>query len=147
MDINTRVRWLKIGSAITIAFGLLFAAAAVPALQAPTAYLLDLIYFPVDGTPKLTGPAPRLLSAIAGGLMAGWGVMLWVVATELLPANPRLGRRLFLFGIGAWFLIDSLMSVAAGAVVNAFFNLGFLLLFCLPVWNLRGDATRAHVSA
>ena len=144
MDINNRVRWLRIASAFTIAFGLLMATAAVPALQAPMAFMLDFVYLPVDGAPTLSGEAPRLLNAITGGLMAGWGVMLWLVATELLPQNPALGRRLILIGIGTWFVIDSSMSVAAGAPLNALFNTGFLLLFFLPVWTLGGDATPAR---
>ena len=133
MDITTRVRWLKIGSAITFGFGILIAAAAIPALQAPTRLLLDLVYFPIDGAQTLNAEAARILSAITGGVLAGWAAMIWLVATELYPANPTLGRRIILTSVSIWFVIDSTMSVAAGAPLNAFFNVGFLLIFVLPV--------------
>lgn len=138
MTIETRVRWLRIGAGITIAFGLLIAAAALPTLSGPAGLLLDLVYFPVDGAQSPGGPAARILSAIGGGVMVGWGVMLWQVATRVYPADPALGRTLILTGVCCWFVVDSLMSVAAGAPLNAFLNVGFLLVFVVPVWSAPG---------
>ena len=135
MTINTRVRWLRLGAGITIAFGLLIAAAAIPALSGPAALLLDLVYFPVDGLQAPDGQAARLLSAIGGGMTVGAGALLWLVATRVYPADPALGRTLIVTGVGCWFVVDSLMSIAAGAPLNAFFNVGFLLLFVVPVWT------------
>ena len=143
MELETRIRWLRTGSVVTIGFGLLIAAAAIPATQSPVAWLTDLIFFPVDGSPAIGGPGERLLSAITGGLMTGWGVMPYLVATELLPREPLLARRLILAGIVSWFVIDSTMSIAAGAPLNVVGNAGFLLVFVLPVWSLRGPG-REH---
>ncbi len=136
MSIDSRIRWLKAGAAITLGFGLLIAVAAMPAAQGPTNFVFDLIYFPVDAGQSVDTVTARLLSAITGGLMAGLAVMLWVVATELCPREPALGRRVILLGIGSWYLVDSSMSVAAGAPLNVLFNTGFLLLFVLPAWGL-----------
>ncbi|MDJ0918486.1 MAG: hypothetical protein QNJ05_12030 [Woeseiaceae bacterium] len=141
MTIDTRIGWLKTGAAITLAFGLLMAAAAVPALQAPTEVLLDLIYFPIDQGQTMERSSARLLSAISGGLMTGLGVILWLVATELCPSNPALGRRLTLLGIGSWYIVDSSMSLAAGAPLNVLLNTGFLLIFYVPAWQLTHAAS------
>lgn len=135
MEYNTRVAWLKAGSAITIGFGVIIAAAAIPALQTPTALLLDLVYFPLDGAQSTGGSAARLLSAISGGVLVGWGLMIWLLATMLYRKEPQICRRIILTSIISWFVIDSSMSIAAGAVLNAFFNVGFLLVFALPVWK------------
>ena len=143
MDTTARIRWLKIGSAITFGFGILIAAAAIPALQAPTGLLLDLVYFPVDGAQQNDGEAARILSAVTGGVLAGWAAMIWLVATELYPRDPALGRRLILLSVGIWFVIDSSMSIAAGALLNAIFNVGFLLVFVLPVWKPAAPAGAA----
>ncbi len=142
MTNDTPIRWLQIGAAITVAFGLLMAAAAVPALQGPTEFLLDLIFFPVDRGQTMDTGTARLLSGITGGLMTGLGVMLWIVATELCPREPALGRRLIFLGIGSWYVVDSSMSVAAGAPLNVLLNTGFLLIFVVPAWRLT-DATSA----
>ena len=135
MSLDTRIRWLKFAAAITFGFGLLHAMAAIPAFISPVQVLLDLAYFPVDGGQAIDYPAARLLNAITGGLMTGLGVMTFLIAGELLPREPALARRILLAGIGAWFLVDSSMSIAAGAPLNAAFNTGFLLLFYVPLWK------------
>lgn len=135
MNMATRVNILKAAAAITIGFGLLIAAAALPAAQGPTTFLLDLIYFPVDGAQTLTGDGIRVLSAVAGGVMVGWGVLLWMISVDLYPADPVRGRKLILASIGTWFVVDSTMSVLAGAPLNALFNVSFLVLFFVPVWK------------
>ena len=136
MTLDSRIRWLKIASDITIGFGLLLAAAAIPALSGPAEFLLDFIYFPVDGAESVDMPAARILNAITGGLMTGLGIMTFLIAGELMPRDPAIARRLILFGIGGWYIVDSSMSIAAGAPLNALFNTGFLLLFYIPVWKL-----------
>ena len=136
MTLDSRIRWLKIASDITIGFGLLLAAAAIPALSGPAEFLLDFIYFPVDGAESVDMPAARILNAITGGLMTGLGIMTFLIASELMPRDPAIARRLILFGIGGWYIVDSSMSIAAGAPLNALFNTGFLLLFYIPVWEL-----------
>lgn len=135
MNITTRIAWLKTGSAITIGFGIIIAAAAIPALQAPTALLLDLVYLPLDGAPSTDGSATQLLSAISGGVLVGWGLMMWLLATTLYAKEPAPCRKIILTSIITWFVVDTSMSIAAGAMFNAFFNIGFLLVFALPVWN------------
>ena len=71
--------------------------------------------------------------------------MYYLVATELLPKDPAMGRRLIIISIVTWFVIDSSMSVAAGAPLNVVGNLGFLLIFVLPLRGLgeAGTATSA----
>lgn len=136
MRIESRVQLLKTAAAITMGFGVLFAAAAIPALNLPTAVMVDMIFPPMDGMQDVSASATRLLLAICGGVLSGWGLMTWLVAGEILPNNPTLARKLILPSIGLWFVIDSSMSVAAGAPLNALLNTGFLLMFSLPVLGL-----------
>jgi hypothetical protein len=128
--------WLRSASAIVIGFGVLVALAAFPATAGPTLLLTDLIFWPFDGAQSLGAPETRLLCAIGGGLMAGWGVLLWLVATQLYPREPELARTMILYSTGTWFVIDSLGSIAAGAPLNALLNVGFLLAFVLPLRRL-----------
>ena len=130
---ETRIRWLKAASVITVFTGLLIAAAAIPALSGPTLWLFDLAVFPLDGTQSLQGAEQRVLCAITGGLMVGLGVLMWLVTTEVLVTHPSLARSLILKSIVAWFVVDSSMSVAAGVPLNVLGNVGFLLMFTLPL--------------
>ncbi len=137
MTQKTTILWLKIASGVLIAFGLSGLLGAMEATSAYSNFMADLAFFPLDGAPESNAPETRLLWAIVGGLMTGWGLMLWQVATRLYPAEPALARQLILTGIVAWFVIDSTGSVLAGAPMNAVFNIGFLLLFAVPIFRSR----------
>lgn len=129
------LNWLKAASAIVIAFGLVMTLGAMPATSAPVALLVDLVFWPLDGQQRVSAPETRLLWAISGGILTGWGLLLWQLSTRLYPRDPRLARSLILTSISVWFVVDSLGSVLAGAPLNAAFNVGFLLLFFIPLWR------------
>ena len=129
------VTWLKIASDIVIVFGALTALSALPALSFLGQIFVDLAFWPVDGLQQVDAPATRLLAAITGGLSVGFGVMLYLVSARLMPRDPALARMMILAGVGSWFVVDGLASVAAGAPFNAALNLGFLLMFVLPLWR------------
>ena len=129
------ILWLKTGSGLMIFFGLLIAIATIPAAAAPVEFLADLIFFPLDGAQDIGAPETRLMSAISGGLLVGWGLMLWMMATRLYPADPALAKQLIVTSIVAWFIVDSTGSVLSGALLNALFNVSFLLIFCVPLWR------------
>jgi len=137
MNEEITLRWLKFGSALTIFFGILVAAAATPIAAGPTQFLADLIFFPIDGAQDISSSETRLISAIGGGVMAGWGVLLWMLSTQLFPSNQALAANLIIASIVTWFVIDSTGSIIAGAPLNAVFNVSFLLIFCLPLWRYR----------
>jgi hypothetical protein len=124
---------MKTASALVVGFGVLSLLGAHPATAEPLRFLIDLIFWPLDGNETLSAPATRLICAIGGGLMVGWGLMLWQVVTRLYPRDPELARTLILTGIGAWFVVDSAGSIAAGAPLNAIFNIGFLAAFAVPL--------------
>lgn len=136
MSPTAATAWLKFDAIVVIAFGAMMAAAALPALAAPTAALLDLVFFPLDGAQPIDTPSLRLLSAICGGVLVGWGALLWLVADRLVPRDPGLARSMILLSLGAWFVVDSTGSVVSGGHWNVLGNLGFLLLFVVPAWQL-----------
>lgn len=134
MQDNMRLIWLKVASGLVIGFGLLMALASTKLMAAPTSLLLDLIFWPADGSQTISSSTNHFLSAIAGGLMTGWGVLLWLLVTRLYPRDPDLTRSLITASASAWFLVDSLGSIAADASLNVLLNLSFLVLFMLPLW-------------
>jgi hypothetical protein len=141
MTANLAQTWLKTASAVLIGFGVVIAMSAHPALAGVTRLLLDLVFWPVDGAQSLASPETRLLSAIAGGMMIGWGVMFWLIAARLYPVDPELARTIILASIVVWFVADSLASIVAGGALNALLNIPFLLAF---VWPLRRIAQPAE---
>jgi len=141
MQAQTRTMWLKVASDIVILFGLLTALAALSSTAAPTSFLADMIFWPVDGSQAIDTDVAHLLAAILGGVMTGWGVLLYLLTTHLYPRDPKLAKMLISASLGTWFVVDGLGSIAAGASLNALFNLGFLALFFIPLWYPGSPST------
>lgn len=140
MPINNAQAMLKIASAALIGLGGVVAMAAHPATAGATGLIADLVFWPLDGSPGLDQPATRLLAAIGGGVMVGWGAMLWLVATRLLPTDATLAGSLIRTSAIAWFVVDSVGSIVAGAPLNAALNVGFLALFLVPLASAKPTA-------
>jgi hypothetical protein len=124
---------LRLAAAVTLATGLLLAVAALPATNLPVRLLTDLLIWPFDGGQGLAAPETRLPLAIGGGVMLGWGVMIWQLAGEPMQRAPETIRAIIRTSILAWFVVDSLASVAAGAALNVVANAVFLALFLVPM--------------
>lgn len=128
--------WLKLTSLFVIALGLLVALGAHPLTATPAIWLADLVFWPFDGQQTLEADATRLLAAISGGLMVGWGLMIWLVVDRLLPIDPGLTRLLLMESTLAWFLVDSTGSYVSGATVNVLLNTILMLAIVVPAWRI-----------
>lgn len=131
--------WLKLNSIFIMLLGLLVAFGAHPATALPATWLTDLVFFPFDGAQSLDAPSARVLASIAGGVMVGWGVMIWLVLDRLMPVDPRLARLLLIESTLAWFVVDSTGSFVSGATVNVVLNTVLMLAIVLPAWRLGAD--------
>lgn len=132
--------YLTIASVATIAFGVFTAASAWPPLAFLIEPMADLILW--NSAADYTARETRLLAAISGGVLAGWGVMILILSRGLLLEAPRDIGRIILISIVCWFCVDSLASVAATAPLNVLGNLIFLAAFGVP--SLRLVTTSAQ---
>ncbi|MDH4411661.1 MAG: hypothetical protein QE484_00030 [Rhizobium sp.] len=128
--------WLKLNSLFVVLLGLIVALGAHPATALPATLLTDLVFWPFDGAQTLEAPAARVLAAISGGVMVGWGVMIWLVIDRLLPVDPRLARLLVVESTLAWYLVDSTGSFVSGATVNVLLNTVLMLAIVVPAWRI-----------
>jgi hypothetical protein len=127
---------IKAVAALVVGFGVIVAAAVHPASAGVAAFFADLLFWPLDDAPNLESPAARLLAGIGGGVMVGWGVALWLLATRLLPSNPPLATTIVRTSVVSWFVVDSIASIVAGAPLNAALNLAFAAAFLWPLSRL-----------
>lgn len=126
-------RQLEVASVVTIGFGLLFALASHDLTDDLVGWWSDLIFLrPGDGAENLTD-VNHLADAILGGVMVGWGVMIWLLADRLLLRMPGEVKSIILISLLAWFVPDSVGSIASGAWLNVVSNVGFAALFVLPL--------------
>jgi len=127
--------WLKIAAIVVGSFGPVFFLGTMALTQEPARFTLDLLSWPVDGATTFASPDTRFLSALTGGFLLGWGVMIWCLSAWVHDAAPEGVRRSVLTGTLAWFCLDSAGSIASGNASNAAFNVLVLLVAVGPLWR------------
>lgn len=127
--------WLKITAFVVGSFGPVFFLGTMAATLEPARLTLDLLSWPVDGATTYASPDVQFLSALTGGFLLGWGVMIWCLSIWVYDHAPEAVRRAVLTGVLCWFFLDSAGSIASGNASNVFFNLLVLLLGVGPLWR------------
>ena len=127
--------WLKITAVLVGAFGPIFFLGTMAKTLEPARWSLDLLSWPIDGATTFASPDTRFLSAITGGFLLGWGVMIWCLSTWVYDLAPEPTRKTVLASVLAWFCLDSAGSIASGNPSNAVFNVIVLLLAVGPLWR------------
>jgi hypothetical protein len=128
-------KWLKVTAFVVGSFGpVFFLGSMIPTLE-PARLTLDILSWPLDGATTFSSPDTRFLSAVSGGFLLGWGVMIWCLQAWVYDLAPEPVRRTVLASLLAWFVLDSAGSIASGNASNAVFNVAVLLLAVGPLWR------------
>ena len=126
--------WLKIAAFVVGSFGPVFFFGTMIETAGFAEWTLDLLSFPLDGAQTYNDPTTRFLTALTGGFLFGWGVMIWCLSVWVYDKAPEFVRRSVLIGTLAWFVLDSTGSITSGNASNALFNVLILLLTVGPMW-------------
>ena len=82
MTHTTKITILKYASLSLIGFGLLNFLSLFPLLEPLMAWFMDIAFWSAFGSDhQLASESARLWIGISGGLLAGWGVTLLMIAT------------------------------------------------------------------
>jgi hypothetical protein len=133
------LRWLRIlraGCLFVFFTGLLPSLSVFQATEEPWRLFFDALTWPLDHQPATFTASDRQLSAVLGGVLCGWALLLYQLARPEI-FNESI-RRQMLLSVVVWFVLDSGGSIFAGLPLNAVGNLGFLLLLLVPLTALRG---------
>lgn len=126
--------YLKITAIVVGIFGPIFFLGTMVETSEPARFTLDLLSWPIDGLQNYKAQTTRFLSALTGGFLLGWGVMIWCLSVMVYDKAPDFVRKSVLTGLLSWFVLDSTGSITSGNVSNAFFNVIVLLLAVGPLW-------------
>ena len=86
-----------------------------------------------DGQPAGFAPATAQVNAVLGGVMAGWGTMLFLLAGGPMRDGDGRIARAVLAGLVVWFVVDSTFSFVSGIPGNVVLNVGSLAALALPL--------------
>lgn len=131
--------WLKVTALIVGSFGPVFFLGTLAGTREPARLTLDLLSWPIDGATTYASPDTVFLSALTGGFLTGWGVLIWCLSEGVHDAAPEGVRRAVLASLLAWFVVDSAGSLVSGNASNAGFNILVLLLAVGPLWRAAKD--------
>lgn len=131
--------WLKIAAIVVGSFGPVFFLGTIISTSEPARWTLDLLSFPLDGVQNYEETTTRFLSALTGGFLLGWGVMIWCLSSWVYDKAPEPIRKTVLVSLLSWFVLDSSGSIASGNFSNAFFNIIILLVAVGPLWKPAND--------
>ena len=127
--------WLKVTAIVVGSFGPVFTLGTMGQTLAPTRLTLNLLAWRLDSPMTFSAPDTRFLSALTGGFLLGWGVLIWCLSRWVYDAAPEGVRKSVVTGLLAWFFLDSAGSIASGNPCNALFNIPVLLLAVGPLWR------------
>lgn len=126
--------YLKVTAFVIGSFGPIFFLGTMQDTLEPARLTLDLLSWPLDGLTTYESQDTRFLSALTGGFLFGWGIMILFLSIFAYDKAPDEIRKSVLFGILAWFFLDSAGSIASGNSSNAFINVFVLFLAVGPLW-------------
>jgi hypothetical protein len=127
--------WLLVTAFVVGSFGPVFSLATTSALDGPARWTLDVLAWPIDGAQVYSNGAMRFLTALTGGFLFGWGMMILALRHYVYDAAPEPTRRAVVIGLVCWFILDSIGSVAADARSNVIFNIVVLVTAVGPLWR------------
>ncbi|WP_299519264.1 hypothetical protein [Winogradskyella sp.] len=134
MTTQTHKNWLKFSAIAVTVYALLFCLGSIPSLRKPVEMVLDLSEWPLDGLQNFDAPTTVFLSAILGGVLFGWAILIWLLA-DLYDKAPERIRKAVLASLIAWFIVDSLGCILSGNISNSISNIGLLIILVGPLWK------------
>lgn len=132
-------RWLIVAAAVTGFAGLAFAALAAAGATGTLNTIFDLVFLAGEMDAP-AGDAGSFAMGVTGAVLVGWVAMMLVLLTSRrVSALPETWWALTT-GLVVWFVVDGIVSIAAGAFGNLVLNLGFIALFAPPLIAARPGA-------
>jgi hypothetical protein len=132
-------KWLIVAAAITGLAGLGFAVLTATGAIGIHNTIFDLVFLPGEMNAP-AGDAGSFAIGVTGAVLVGWAAMMLVLLSSRSTSSLLDTWRALVIGLLAWFVVDGIVSIAAGAFGNLVLNLGFVVLFAPPLIATRPGA-------
>ncbi|QTD54555.1 hypothetical protein [Parasphingorhabdus cellanae] len=135
MSPKAAANFMRFVAIVSLLSALIFALGAIGDPTGILSQFLAIIIPGSDGVGGIATPEAKVGLAIAGGLFAGFMVMLLLVTAPAIEQSNAAIKRASIYALLAWFIVDSSASIAGGVPLNALSNSILLILYLLPlVW-------------
>ncbi len=138
--------WMSVWCWMTLALGLVFAAAAFPATDVVARLYYDLVSGFGLAPGFLEAPAMRFTVAVLGAVLIGWAMTILALIGVADAAGRPVWRGLTAAML-TWFAIDTTLSVLTGFALNAVPNAVFVATYLAPVMASGVLATASRTPA
>ncbi len=135
MTAEKRSKFMMIIAIVFALYSLLWGLAPYESINLPARFILDVSDWPFDKTAKVLDRNTQWLSAISAGLLFAISIFLGGIVAPAIKEKNQVIIRTTIIAFIAWYLIDSVGSVAAGVPSNAVFNTIYLVLVLIPLWG------------
>ena len=132
-------KWLSVAAAFTGLAGLGFAVLTATGAIGIHNTIFDLVFLPGEMDAP-AGDAGSFAMGVTGAVLVGWAAMMIVLLTSRGTSSLPDTWRALAIGLVVWFVVDGIVSIAAGALGNLVLNLGFVALFAPPLLATRPGA-------
>ena len=127
-------RWLVAVGVILIIFGLALAFFNQSALfDFLFNNQINPVFWTGDSMDISAASFQRWVYGVLGATIAGWGVMVLFIVAVPFRQKESWAWICLAVGVGLWYLVDTYLSLSAGATFNAIFNTLLLALVVLPL--------------
>ena len=126
--------WLKITAVSIILYSILFFLGTIQEMNEAVQLVLDISSWPIDKAQNYNENSTVFLSALLGGVLFGWGILIWFLSSKIYDIVPEKTRKIVLFSLLSWFIIDSLGSLFSGNSNNLIANIFLLIVLVGPLW-------------
>ena len=135
MTNRTHKFWLKITAVLIILYAILFFLGTLKQTDKVIEFVLDVSSYPIDGLQNYETNSTVFLSALLGGILFGWGILIWFLSLKIYDIAPEQTRKIVLISLISWFLIDSVGSILSKNPNNAIANVFLLFVLVGPLWK------------
>ncbi len=143
MSPKAAANFMRFLAIISLLSALVFALGAIGDPTGSLSQFLAIIIPGSEGVSGIATPEAKVGFAIAGGLFAGFMVMLLLITAPAIEEGNVAIKRASLYALVAWFVIDSSASIAGGAPLNALSNSILLIFYLLPLVWVKAPETAA----
>ncbi|WP_337658788.1 hypothetical protein [Sphingorhabdus sp. Alg231-15] len=144
MSPKAAANFMRFVAIISLLSAVIFALGAIGDPTGSLSRFLAIIIPGSEGVGGIATPEAKVGLAIAGGVFAGFMVMVLLITVPAIEQGNAAIKRASIYAFLAWFIVDSAASIAGGVALNALSNSILLILYLLPlVWVKSPEAVAA----